>query len=353
MKLKCNKYNIILNNINTLNDYIDFQKYSKIFLLTDDTVRNNCYEKIYHHIPKSTVLISISTGEKFKNIDTAVEIWKTMVYHNADRKSLLVNFGGGMISDLGGFVASTYMRGIDFVNIPTTLLAMVDASIGGKNAINMNQIKNIVGTFNDPKMVFMDINFLNSLNKREYNSAWAEIIKHGIIADSDYFYELLNNTEDTIDIQKIIHQSLEIKKHIVESDFEEKNLRKTLNFGHTVGHAIESLSQESDNTLLHGEAIAIGMLIEMQIGIKINIAQNDSMDLIKKCLERYELNTHLGNYFKNKTQQLIDLMLKDKKNEDNAIKLALPNKIGNCLYNITVDISIVKSCIESFLHEIH
>lgn len=272
MIIKCDEYNIVLDQfaISHTDQYVNFNNYSKVILLTEKKIFKLWYKNIQQYFPKNIEIIQVESGENIKNIKTATKIWQKMINLNADRKSLLINFGGGMISDLGGFIASTYMRGIDYVNIPTTLLSMVDASIGGKNAINLEKIKNIIGIFNNPKLVLIDINFLETLDKRELNSALAEIIKHGIIWDLKYF-NIINNSinfDNKSKLIEIIQKSLAIKKCIVEQDFDEKNIRKLLNFGHTIGHSFETISLKTHYPLLHGEAVIIGMIIESAIAKK-------------------------------------------------------------------------------------
>src|SRR5690606_32174448 len=201
-------------------------------------------------------------GEENKNIDFCIGIWKMLLDFGAERNSLLINLGGGVVTDMGGFAASTYKRGIDFVQIPTTLLSQVDASIGGKTGIDLDTVKNIIGTFTQPEAVYINVDFLNTLDKRQLVSGFAEMIKHDFIFDASYFEDLKGFSFDRPD-EDLIYRSVGIKNEVVKQDPKESGLRKILNFGHTIGHAVETYSIDNDdNPLLHGEAIAVGMICE-------------------------------------------------------------------------------------------
>lgn len=281
-----------------------------------------------------------------------------------DRKSLVINIGGGVIGDMGGFAAATYMRGVDFIQVPTTLLAMVDASVGGKLAIDFDGVKNLIGSFQSPKAVIIDTSFLDTLPERELHSGFAEIIKHGLIADKTYFREVqtyLKYDTDTHpslrkvpaglqgegkvletgteDMLRLIHRSVEIKKSIVEADPTEQGIRKILNFGHTIGHAIEShsmahsLQLTAHSPLLHGEAIAIGMVAEAHIAMQIGQLAANELVQIEEVLSRAQLPTR----YRLVDQSIRDLMRSDKKNSHGKIKFALLKGIGECAHDIEVD----------------
>ncbi|MTI19497.1 3-dehydroquinate synthase, partial [Fulvivirga sp. RKSG066] len=226
---------------------------------------------LLNNVLKEAKIIAIKSGEKNKTLDTCSDIWEKMTEYGLDRKSLMINLGGGVIGDMGGFGASTYKRGIDFINIPTTLLSQVDASVGGKLGIDFKGFKNHIGLFKDPKMVLVDSKFLNTLPKRELRSGFAEIIKHSIIADKNQWNKIKVHAFDELDFEKLIQQSVAIKVKVVEEDPEEAGLRKILNFGHTIGHAIESFYLETPSQLLHGEAIAIGMICEAYVAEQKNM----------------------------------------------------------------------------------
>lgn len=344
-KLKCRNYSIIVgkNALDKLCKYVNFSRYSQVVLISEKKIYNLWKSKI-DSILKTKNKILLSSGEQVKCIQTAELICKKLVEFGADRKTLIVNIGGGMITDLGGFSASIYMRGVDYVNIPTSLLAMVDASIGGKNGVNIDKIKNIVGCFNEPKLVLIDTNFLQTLPQRELASAYGEIVKHSIIKSKKYFNLLAKNADKTgglDEIDNIILQSLKIKKHFVETDFQEKNIRKILNFGHTIGHGIETLSMQLKTQFLHGEAVLLGMFFETKIAEKKCFLSSVNAKKIYQCLKKYDVEKLLKTLCKNtKTfneNALIQVIQKDKKNQNGKIKMVLPVKIGRCKYDILVN----------------
>ena len=332
--------NIIIkqNLINNINNFIDLSKFSKVAVLTDENLINcGWLDKL-----QIDNIIKIKSGEINKNIETVSHIWQQMNELKMDRKSLLINLGGGVVCDLGGFCASTYMRGIKFIQIPTTLLSQVDASVGGKTGFDFNGVKNLIGTFTEPEMVLIDSNTLTTLPKREYISGLAEVIKYGIIYDVEFFEYLKNNN---IDNDYIIKKSCEIKAKVVLEDFKEGGLRKILNFGHTIGHSIESLSLETESPLLHGEAVAIGMVAESYIAKEIGNLTNEEYVLIKNVIKQYGLPVvYDGNL-----EEIFLMLFKDKKNTGGKIKWVLPNRIGKCIYDVEVDNDIIKQAIMSIL----
>ena len=358
MKLKCRGYNIYLDNdmLDNIYKLLDLSKYSKIIVLTEKKIYNLWKNKIDTAI-KYNKLIQINSGEKMKNIETAKTILTEMINICADRTSLLINVGGGMITDLGGFVASIYMRGIDYINCPTTLLAMVDASIGGKNGVNVNNVKNIIGCFNKPKLVIIDTSFLQTLPNRELLSAYGEIIKHSIIFDKQYFKMLVEYAKNNKNIYqisqqnllKIIQKSLNIKKYIVEKDFKEKSIRKLLNFGHTIGHSIEALSLKTKAPLLHGEAVVIGMILESKIAVNIGLVSQKNYNNIKELIINYGFKNLINKKFNFSTTDILKLMKKDKKNQKGEIKMVLPTKIGKCKYDVCVKQEIIENCLMEIL----
>ncbi len=353
VKLKCKKYNIIVgkNSFQKLSDYANFKKYSSVVLISEKKIYN-LWKTDIDKIIKTKNKILISSGEKMKSLKTSGEICEKLVKFGADRKTLIVNIGGGMITDLGGFSASIYMRGIDYINIPTTLLSMVDASIGGKNGVNLSQTKNIIGCFNDPKLVLIDTNFLTTLPNREFNSAYGEIIKHSIIKSKKYFNILTNQNllnKKSCDICDIILSSLKIKKYVVEKDFKEKGLRKILNFGHTIGHSIEALSLLTNEPFLHGEAVLLGMFFETNIATNKGILSVNDAKKIYQLLDQYGLKILLNKFKKREkiftNSAILKIVKKDKKNIGNKIKLSLPVKIGKCNYDIMVQENDIQDCL--------
>lgn len=317
------------NTIAELVKFIEQGNYSRFFVLTDENTAKHCLPVIRKHIDKldNFDIIEINAGEESKNIDFCVGVWKMLIDFSADRQSLLINLGGGVISDLGGFAASTYKRGIDFVHVPTTLLSQVDASVGGKTGIDLDNIKNIIGTFTQPKAVFIEHSFLQTLPERQILSGLAEMLKHGLICSSSY-WNLLKNSNLKSPSAELVYKSVEIKNKVVIEDPHEKGARKSLNFGHTVGHAVETYSLMNDeNPLTHGEAIAIGMICESRLSNK-KIGLSDP--------DLNEINQVIGNLYPKYTiaesshKELYSIMKKDKKNQSGKINCTLLTSIGQC-----------------------
>ena len=250
-----------------LNTYLETSNFSKIFILVDSNTHLHCLPKFLAniHVEMALEIIEMEAGEINKTLDTCTQIWHSLSDLDGDRKSLIINLGGGVVTDLGGFVASTFKRGVSFVNVPTSLLAMVDASVGGKTGVDLGTIKNQIGVINFSDMVLVDPSFLETLPKEEMRSGLAEMLKHGLIKNADYWNRLCDLKELNIsDLEGLIHESITLKNEVVKRDPNEQGERKQLNYGHTLGHAIESYCLDNDNlkTLLHGEAIAAGMIME-------------------------------------------------------------------------------------------
>lgn len=347
MILNTGKYDIMIGerSLENINEFIDFSEFSSIMVLTDKKLMNNeCFAELIADLPCAVPVLSLKLKEEDKNIDMVHHIWERMIEGELDRKSLLINLGGGVITDLGGFCASTYMRGIKFLNIPTTLLSQVDASVGGKTGFNFDGCKNLIGTFAEPYKVIIDSSILSTLPKREFNSGMAEVIKYGIIYDKDFF-EYLEG--EKTDIDYIIEKCCRIKAGVVNKDFKEGGLRKILNFGHTIGHAMEALSLEKETkSLLHGEAVALGILAISYIASKIGKINEDEFKRIKNILKKYNLP------FKYKglsVDEVYDFMFMDKKTVAGKIKFILPEGIGSCKYDIELNESVVKEGIDFVL----
>jgi len=307
-----------------LNAFIKDRDYSKVFLLADENTHRHCLPRL--KLDSDYSLIFIESGERNKNLHSCAEIWEQLMEEGADRNSLLLNLGGGVIGDMGGFAASTYKRGIDFVQIPTTLLAMVDASVGGKLGIDFNSIKNAVGLFCNPQLVVIDDDFLDTLDPRELRSGMAEVFKHGMISEQWLSAnEMLDMNADEFS-DDIIFPSVQVKKQIVEKDPFEKGLRKALNFGHTIGHALESLSlQEDDEPALHGEAVAAGMIAELYLSEKkCGFPAKTSEHLQKYLAGIFPSLAHLAD----REDELIDIIRNDKKNNAGNIQMALLENVG-------------------------
>lgn len=318
-----------------LMNLIEQGRYSKVFVFTDRNTSEFCLPYFQEMLEDFTSfdLIETDPGEENKNIDFCIGIWKTLLDFEADRKCLMINLGGGVITDMGGFIASTYKRGIDFINIPTTLLSQVDASVGGKTGIDIDNVKNMVGTFALPQAVFIETAFLKTLPERELLSGFAEMIKHGLIVDDVYYRQLKEADYKAIE-PLAVHRSIAIKNDIVTADPQERGLRKILNFGHTIGHAVESYALINDKApLTHGEAIAIGMICEAYLSVTNNsLSKEDLEDITQYISSLYPAYQIKEKSFKD----LLAFMQSDKKNEHGQIMFSLLNKIGSCAYNCIV-----------------
>jgi len=326
---------------------VDATNYSTIFILVDENTFEYCYPKFIQNLATNTRIevIEIESGEINKNLETCIGVWNAITELGGDRKSLLITLGGGVITDLGGFVASCFKRGIDFVNIPTTLLSMVDASVGGKTGVDLGVLKNQIGLFANPKMVIIDTDYLATLTDREIKSGTAEIIKYGVTYDLHLFNEIKDNKN--LNISDLIFRSIEIKNEVVLQDPKEKNIRKILNYGHTLGHAIESfhLDSEDKENLTHGEAIAIGMVCESYISSKLLGFPSEKVNEIKKVvLSIYNKTTLLKEDF----SAIMELLKHDKKNVNGQVNFVLLNDYENYKLDCTVTEELIVESMEFY-----
>jgi 3-dehydroquinate synthase len=345
--IRSNKYLIFLGNdtFHELGKFLSKNNYSRIFILVDENTKEDCLPLLQRGVVslQDAHVLEIKSGEASKGIDTIIHLWKQLTEHRADRNSLLLNLGGGVVGDVGGFVASTFMRGIDFINIPTTLLAMVDASVGGKNGINFEGIKNHIGTFTNPSAVFVSPVFLKTLPENEIRSGFAEIIKHALISDEEKWNEVRAvQSFENINWFEIIRESIWTKNKIVNSDFRDRNKRKALNFGHTIGHALESYSLKHNTVpLKHGEAVAIGILGETWLSRKtLAFSEHDAQEVYALIRRFYPISIDV------EPAKLIELMKNDKKNQSDKINFALLDDIGEPVINQTPDESLIAEAIE-------
>ncbi|WP_395051931.1 3-dehydroquinate synthase [Flavobacterium sp.] len=348
--IPANGYSIYFNEngYDQLNKTISENNYSSIFILTDEHTNEFCLPILLPNLATeiSIEIIEIEAGEGIKNITTCSELWSILSDLGADRKSVLINLGGGVVTDIGGFIASTFKRGIDFINIPTTLLGMVDASIGGKNGVDLGNLKNQIGTINVPKLLVIDSLFLETLSQQEMKSGLAEMLKHGLIYDKLYWMQFLNLSDiGFANFDTLIYRSIEIKNEIVKQDPTENGIRKALNFGHTLGHAIESHFLETKNALLHGEAIAIGMILESYIAKEKNLLPNDEYIEIKTVIKSI-YKEHL--FSETDINLIIDLLIHDKKNEYGKVQFALIEKIGKSILNQSVENELIRSSFNDY-----
>ncbi len=325
------------NIISELQVILSENLYSQIYLLTDNNCIEKCYPKIKAVFSNGLKIHILHSGEENKSIESLKLIWDFLIENKADRNSLLINLGGGLVTDIGGFAASTFKRGIDFVNIPTTLLAQIDASVGGKTGINYNGLKNEIGVINQAKKVLIHSDFLNTLEDDEFLSGFAEMIKHALIFDKSHFEELklfyYNDFKDrnTQNISTLVKKSVKIKEHFVENDVNDKGIRQTLNFGHTFGHAFESLFyKDITKSIKHGEAVAFGMICELYFSKKKLSFPEKDLKLISKYInDIYGSLIILEENF----ETIYNYMLHDKKNISGEIKCVLLKEIGNSEIN--------------------
>ena len=326
----------------TLKEVLHARSYSKLVVLTDVNTRQHCLPLIQEVLPSDAVLITVPAGEQFKTLETCTNIWNQMTEAVLDRQALMLNLGGGVIGDMGGFCASVYKRGIPFITIPTTLLSQVDASVGGKLGIDFMGFKNHLGVFQLPETVLIDPSFLETLPQRELRSGYAEVLKHGLIRDAAFFRSLPSTLWEKQDWARVIRHSVGIKKAVIEVDPKETGLRKILNFGHTIGHAVESFYLPSSNPLLHGEAIAMGMIAEGFLSFgKIGLSYEELNELSTKLL------TVFGkvNLESKDLDPILDLCAQDKKNEGSTQLFTLLPSIGDCSYNNPVTREEIKHAI--------
>jgi 3-dehydroquinate synthase len=330
---------------NDLKKFLGHLDFSSLGIIMDDNTQKFCLPLIEEILPESAKTFSFPAGENQKNLETCVHIWEWMTREGFDRKTLIINLGGGVTGDMGGFCAATYKRGIKFINIPTTLLSQVDASVGGKLGIDFQGFKNHIGVFTQPEAVIIAVEFLKTLPQREFRSGFAEVLKHGLIRNADYFRSLKNENWQDQAWQEIIEKSVSIKKDVVEKDPKESGLRKILNFGHTIGHAFESFFLGTDKHLLHGEAIAIGMICEAFLSAKKCSLSKDEMEEIEKSL--LSVFGHV-EFSENDIPQIIQLCAQDKKNEANTLYFSLLRRIGECDYQIPVTAQEIHESIQHY-----
>lgn len=323
-------------------------EHDKLFVLTDTTTQEMCLpvlQKFY--CMKEAKVITIPASDSHKDIESLMMVWKGLQEGGASRHSCMINLGGGMVTDLGGFAASTFKRGINFINIPTTLLAMVDASVGGKTGINFGGLKNEVGVFNDSKFVILDTEFLKTLDAENIRSGYAEMLKHGLISTEAMWEELVSfdlATPDLKQLQRMVGDSVKVKERIVEQDPHEKGIRKALNLGHTFGHAFESWALKR-KPILHGYAVAFGLIPELYLSVaKTGFPTEKMRQTVNFIKENYgTLNITCDDY-----DELIELMHHDKKNQNGIINFTMLGAIGDIRINQTATTEEIKEALDFF-----
>ncbi|UII75936.1 3-dehydroquinate synthase [Flagellimonas sp. HMM57] len=334
--IKSHSYEVHLNELAeaALRQHIATKNYSKIFVLVDENTKAHClsfFETILAH-PIDAIL-EIQSGEANKTIATCLKLWEALSNEDGDRQSLLINLGGGVLTDLGGFVASTFKRGIKFINIPTTLLSMVDASVGGKTGVDLGPLKNQIGVINQPQMVLVFPKFLNTLEDRQLKSGYAEMLKHGLIKDAEYWKNLVHG--GNFAEANCIMKSIALKNEVVLQDPTEQGIRKILNFGHTLGHAIESyfLEHPDKEALLHGEAIAIGMILEGYLSHELKGLSKLSLQEIKEVFLQYFDKV---DFNQEDIKAVLELLKYDKKNSHGEVNFVLLQTIGTAITDVKV-----------------
>jgi 3-dehydroquinate synthase len=330
---------IITTDIQTeLQAFLEISDYDKLFILTDTNTCTKCYPAIQAipHVQKGKV-IAVKAGDSHKNLEQVTAIWNFLSNSGASRNSLLINLGGGMITDMGGFAGATFKRGMKTINIPTTLMAAVDAAVGGKTGVNFNGLKNEIGSFYPPERIFIDCNFLNTLDKNNVLSGYAEMIKHALISSEKIYRETVRfNPDEELSagnrqlLSALIQDSVAIKERIVEEDPTEKGIRKALNLGHTIGHAIESLSFQKNAPLLHGHAVAAGLICELYLSCKLCRFPSEKLARTTHYIKEY----YPVFFFDCKDYDaLYERMTHDKKNEGGIINFTLLSDIGQVCIN--------------------
>jgi 3-dehydroquinate synthase len=318
---------------------------TKVAVITNPTISGLHLDKLLSQIKVQELhIITVPDGEEYKRLDTVVDILDELFTHKLDRKSLLIAFGGGVIGDMTGFTASIYQRGIGFIQIPTTLLSQVDASVGGKTGVNNRFGKNLIGAFYQPKAVYIDTDFLDTLPSREFSAGMAELIKMSIMFDAEFFNFLqIDNLSTKDSLAKAIARSVELKAWVVNQDEKEAGIRAVLNYGHTFGHVIEN--ETGYKTYLHGEAVAIGMVMANVLANILGLMSQDDMDKVKELLVKHNLPV---DYKIKDVESFYNKFFLDKKSANDKIKFILPNSIGNFETRVDIDKSIVIEALSKF-----
>ncbi|MBI1266300.1 MAG: 3-dehydroquinate synthase [Cryomorphaceae bacterium] len=333
-----------LGDLQLLQSLLAENRWSSVFILTDENTNKHCLTSLMMCIdfPVNPEILEVEPGENSKSIEICHQLWWALNDLGADRNSLLINLGGGMITDLGGFLASTFQRGIDFIQIPTTLLAMTDAAIGGKTGINLGNLKNQIGTFQNPVAVILDQAWLETLPSREIRSGFAEVVKHGIIADNSLlkacFETDVSNQEEVF---QLLEPSLKVKADIIAIDPFEKKERKFLNFGHTGGHALESLTLNDEDPLLHGECVAWGMMIATLLSIDGGGLEAEAAKELIRSIDSYypDIQPEV------EIEKMWEVMLRDKKNRNGKVNFVLLSKVSKPIANVEISMEhFAKAC---------
>ena len=344
--IECKEYTIYFDSWSLLSKAINDGGYSKVICIVDENTQKHCLPILEQKIQRDLNVILIKAGEKYKDIDTCTKIWKEMMHLRADRHSIVITLGGGVVGDMGGFCAATYMRGMSFVHVPTTLLSQVDSAVGGKLGVDLDGYKNMIGLIKNPDAVYLFPEFINSLPNRDLFSGFAEMIKHALISDKNLWTEIKAiNPLSHKDWKEDIYKSVYVKYEIAEEDPLEKTIRKKLNFGHTVGHAVESENLKNEFPLLHGEAIAIGIICECHISNQKGLLSKESLE---------EVTEMIINLYDRHPESVIDIdnilsnTKHDKKNKGGVVRCTLLTDIGSAIIDQEISDSEIKNAIEYY-----
>jgi len=333
--------------VSGLSNFLENKDYSKIFVIADTNTRKYCYNRIKGNLPRHSI-VTVPVGEAHKTLATCEQIWEALTRAELDRHALVINIGGGVIGDMGGFCAATYKRGIDFIQIPTTLLAQVDASVGGKLGIDFHGFKNHLGVFQQPVRVLIDPMFLETLPPRELRSGFAEVVKHCLIADAEKWHEIREKDLDRQNWPDLIAHSVAIKKAIVAQDPTEKGLRKILNFGHTLGHAVETLflNETPKERLLHGEAIAAGMVMESYLAHQKKMIDRQTLEEVEEFMFSVFGKASIQP---GEIETIVSLTRQDKKNRGSEVRFSLLTAAGGCAYDTAVTPAEMRKALQYYI----
>ena len=342
------KLHIVTTQIDELNAYLS-NRNGSIIVLCDENTYTHCYPLLCKLIQKTPSYIVIKAGEAFKNIETCSFIWQQLMELNADKSTLLINLGGGVVSDIGGFAASTYKRGISFMNIPTTLLAMVDAALGGKTGVNFNQYKNIIGLIQPSDLVYINTEFLNTLPAEQIENGQVEMLKHALISNEIYTNELVSLFENKQQISSAdILKSIAVKQDIVNQDLHETGIRKVLNFGHTIGHGIEYAAQKNEHSILHGHAVALGMMVALNLSVqKLGFDATKAMEISSFLKKKYPV----PNWLLTCKTDIIEAIKHDKKNANAQINMVLLKSIGEPVFDIACSLPEIEQVLNLLMNK--
>ncbi len=344
--IECKEYTIYFDSWDQLSSSINEGKYSKVICIVDDNTESHCLPILEQKIDAPLSVIIIKSGEKYKTIDTCTKIWKEMMLLGADRHSVVITLGGGVVGDMGGFCAATFMRGMTFIHVPTTLLSQVDSAVGGKLGVDLDGYKNMIGLILNPSAVYIFPEFIKSLPNRELFSGFAEMIKHALISNVSLWNEIKSiNPLTQSDWKEDIYKSVLVKYKITEEDPLEQSIRKKLNFGHTVGHAIESENLKNEFPLLHGEAIAIGIICECHISFQKRLFSEESLNEVTQfILKLYDRHPEAVEEF----DGIISHTRHDKKNKGGNIRSTLITDIGSAIIDQEIQENEIKLALEYY-----